>query len=126
MTEKILNSEIEPRRISALPTRPTAPTEYGGASMSASELKAAFDRLPELAINRLNSLIDDITTGEASTVMPSGNPTLKTLADVLDGIESGSLASAIKVSGISLLTFLFDLREDVNTLLSERAVTRDE
>ena len=125
MTEKILKSEIEERRISALPTRPTAPTEYGGAAMSASELKAAFDRLPELAIERLNSLIDDITAGELTRAIPTGNGTLITLSEVISGIESGALAAAMTVMGQSLTSFVAALRADVDRLMLEGGVANE-
>lgn len=122
MTEKILKSEIEERRIASLPTRPTAPTEYGGAAMSASELKSAFDRLPELAIERLNSLIEDVTTGEICKAIPTGNGTLTNLYEVLSGIESGALAAAMTVMGTSLISFITALRHDVDMLMSEGGI----
>lgn len=61
MTTKILPSEIADIKISSLPTRPTAPTSFGGKGYTASDMKAAFDRLPLFIIERLNALIDDVT-----------------------------------------------------------------
>ncbi|MBQ7314885.1 MAG: hypothetical protein IJW83_02640 [Clostridia bacterium] len=61
MTTKILPSEIADIKIASLPTRPTAPTSFGGKGYTASDMKAAFDRLPLFIIERLNALIDDVT-----------------------------------------------------------------
>ena len=44
--KKIYNSDIADILISSLPTRPTALREYGGAGYGATEMKAAFDKLP--------------------------------------------------------------------------------
>ena len=60
-TTKILDSEINDFKIASLPSRPTAPTAFGGKGYTSSEMKAAFDRLPLFIIERLNELIDDVT-----------------------------------------------------------------
>lgn len=60
ITEIITNEEIRECGVSSLPTRPTAPTAFGGRGYTAGELKAAFDRLPCLIIDRLNSLISEV------------------------------------------------------------------
>ena len=45
-TTKILDSEIANLKISSLPSRPTAPTAFGGNGYSAKEMKEFFDKLP--------------------------------------------------------------------------------
>ncbi len=62
MTTKILPSEIADLKIASLPTRPTAPTTFGGMGYSAADMKAAFDALPLFIIERLNALIDDVAS----------------------------------------------------------------
>lgn len=59
-TQKITDAEIASLRIAALPTRPTAPSAFGGRGYTAEEMKAAFDRLPLFIIQRLNALIDEM------------------------------------------------------------------
>ncbi len=60
-TQNISDAEIEELKISNLPTRPTAPEHYGGAGYTARDMKAAFDRLPLFIVERLNSLIEDVS-----------------------------------------------------------------
>ena len=60
-TNKLNDDEIRLKRVTILPTRPNAPYAFGGNGLTANNLKAAFDALPLLIAERLNSLIDDIT-----------------------------------------------------------------
>ncbi|MBO5879609.1 MAG: hypothetical protein J6Q68_03565 [Clostridia bacterium] len=62
-TKKITSSEIEPLKIAALPTRPTAPTAFGGKGYTPTEMKAAFDKLPLKIIESFNTLVDDVESG---------------------------------------------------------------
>ncbi len=62
-TKIIQESEIEPIAIASLPTRPTATTAFGGKGYTANEMKACFDALPRLAIERLNQLITELQDG---------------------------------------------------------------
>ena len=62
-TKIIQESEIEPIAIASLPTRPTATTAFGGKGYTANEMKACFDALPRLAIERLNQLITELGDG---------------------------------------------------------------
>ena len=63
---KITDGDIADKKISALPTRPTAKKEFGGGGYTASELKEAFDALPLYIIERFNEQIDDINSGKFS------------------------------------------------------------
>lgn len=67
-TKQITESEIAALKISALPTRPTLPSQYGGRGYTASDMKAAFDRLPLFIIERLNLLIDELN-GENGSLL---------------------------------------------------------
>ena len=62
---KILSTEIQSSKVSSLPTRPTAPASFGGKGYTATDMKAAFDRLPRFIAERLNSLIKDTAALEA-------------------------------------------------------------
>ena len=120
MTKKITESEAAPLRIASLPTRPTAPTAFGGKGYTSVEMKEAFDKLPNLITERLNSLIDDIESGRVAESIPVlGTDKLSTLADLMHGIESGELAGAINVLGSSLTATVARLQSDV-ALLKER------
>ena len=115
-TKKITESEIAPLCIASLPTRPTAPTAFGGKGMTSTEMKEAFDKLPLLAIERLNELIDDITSGRINEAIPvTGTAKLSNMLELMEGIENGALASAIKVFGSSLTitvgTILADIKK---------------
>lgn len=116
-TKKITESEMAPLRIASLPTRPTAPTAFGGKGMTSTEMKEAFDKLPSLAIERLNELIDDITSGRIAEAIPVvGSPKFSTMLELMDGIESGALASAIKVFGSSLTITVGTILADIKKL----------
>ncbi len=71
-TTKISASEISDLRISSLPSRPTAPVKNGGSGYTAADMKAAFDRLPLFIIERLNSLIDDVSALQQTVDALSG------------------------------------------------------
>ena len=89
--KKILDAEIDDLKISSLPTRPTAPTSFGGKGYTTSEMKEAFDRLPLYIIERFNELIDDI--------------------------ESGAVLENIKVDGTPLTDYIKTMREDIDALI---------
>ena len=61
-TKKITDGEIADLRVASLPTRPTAPFEFGGKGYTALQMKRAFDKLPVFIVERLNLLIDDISS----------------------------------------------------------------
>ena len=116
-TKKITESEIAPLTIASLPTRPTAPTAFGGKGLTSTEMKEAFDRLPMLAITRLNELIDDITTGQITNAIPvfvSDN--ISTLEELIEGIEDGNLAGAIMVLGAPLSTCIGKILLDIDKI----------
>ncbi len=117
-TTKITRSEIDPMLIASLPTRPTAPSAFGGNGYTASQMKAAFDKLPSHIIDRLNLLIDDITSGEVCDSIPTGIDNAPTLAALLAAFTDGSIASVIMLHDTTLTTFLDKLRADVDLLLT--------
>ena len=117
-TKQISAQEIAPLRISALPTRPTAPVAFGGKGYTSAEMKAAFDKLPELIIERFNSLIADVTDGGILGAIPVSIDGYSSLRELIDGISAGSLAAKTAVFDTTLTEFLAALRSDVDRLLS--------
>ena len=115
----VTEAEMAPLRVSSLPTRPTAPAAFGGKGYTAKEMKEAFDRLPELAIERINDLIDDVGSGELAKSLATGITAAPTLANLLSDLESGSLASYMGVFGTTLAAYLSKLREDVDEIKEE-------
>lgn len=108
-SKKITDEEISGLTVSSLPTRPTAPTAFGGAGYTSSEIKAAFDRLPLLLVDRYNSLIDDAESygeGSLASSIPTGISETHTLSDLFCDIESGALARYMTIGGGTLYSVL--------------------
>lgn len=125
-TTKITEDEIKDLKISSLPVRPNTPTAFGGKGYTSAEMRAAFDRLPLLIIERFNSLLDDIesdsTEGIAGSI-PTGIYDGHTLADLFADIKSDSIASYIKIGNSSLLYHLGLIRTDLDRALSALGLT---
>lgn len=118
MTSKKINEgEIAPLRIASLPTRPTAPAAFGGKGYTSVEMKAAFDKLPLLIIERFNSLIDDIESGEILKSIPTSElAEIETLFSLITGIKSGELANALTVLGSPLATVIAQILSDISEI----------
>lgn len=118
-TTKILESEISNLKISSLPTRPNAPTSFGGKGYTSLEMKEAFDKLPLFIIERFNSLIDDIS-GESdepiSSSIPTGIMQDHTLEELFRDIVSGAMANYLTVFGEGLSSYLGKMRTDIDVL----------
>ena len=116
---KILTSEVESRRVSSLPTRPTAPATHGGLGLTSTKLKEAFDSLALLIIERFNLLIGDVSQiGDDSLAgaVPTGISKEHTLADLFGDIKNGNFASYLKVGEASLANTLLELSERIKAL----------
>ena len=112
MTTKILNSEICDLTVASLPTRPTAPTAYGGNGFSAGQMKAAFDRLPLFIVERFNSLIEDINSvgeGSLAAALKTGISDGHTLSELFSDVTNGNFASYLSVGESSLAARLAEL-----------------
>ena len=117
-TKKITSAEITPIAISSLPTRPTASTAFGGKGYTAAEMKAAFDKLPLLVIERFNSLLDEIesTDGSFSESIPTGLGEGHSLGTMFKDIRNGNFAGYIKVFGRSLIAELLEIRSALDEI----------
>lgn len=122
--QSITESELLTEGIRALPTRPSAPTLYGGAPLSAEELKAAFDRLPSLIARRLNALLDATGLFEAGNryetlaelIATRITPT-HSLAQFFRDVTDGSLALYLSADGEhTLADVLSELRRELLAL----------
>ena len=52
---KILNEQIKNLKVASLPSRPTAPTSFGGRGYTANQVKEAFDENGiEIPFNQLD------------------------------------------------------------------------
>ncbi len=121
---KISNSEFEEGSISSLPIRPNRMSKYGDGGMSASELKAAFDKNTELLKEKINSLIDALYNSDTdlsvAADISTGIEELPTLKDVFESIEDGTLAAKIKLTDeYNLLNFATKV---MSFIFPERAI----
>lgn len=127
-TSKILDSEISGLKVASLPTRPTAPQNFGGKGYTATQMKEAFDKLPMFIIYRFNLLLDDICSlGESSLsgAVPTGISDGHTLRDLFLDVLSGELARYLSVGEESLTEMklrinsaLDKIGEDIEELFS--------
>ena len=121
-TKPILESEYASLRVSALPSRPTASSAFGGKGYTASQLKEAFDRLPLLLVARFNSLIEDIGgtgAGSLADSLPTGIESGHTLARFFEDVESGTLATYLQVGEQSLFAHLTEIRRALDDLADQ-------
>ncbi len=126
-TTKINESEIASLKISSLPTRPTLPSQYGGKGYSASDMKAAFDSLPLFIIERLNSLIDDVSAEPNESIaakINTGIALIPTLSELFLAVSSGSLADALCVAhGESLNSAILAIKEDIELIKARLGIS---
>lgn len=117
--KKIYNSDIEGLLISSLPTRPTLSYSRGGAGYSASDMKAAFDKLPLLIIEKYNNLIDDVHAlgdGSLASDIPTGIKDGHTLGALFEDLASGELATYFNFLGKSLFAHVLTLWTEIDSL----------
>ncbi len=105
--EKISEAEFKRASVSSLPTRPNSGSLYGGASLSPTELKNAFDKAPALIMAKLNELIDSITSvadsdGHISGQLLTGLADGHTLKNLFEDIVSGELSKYLYVENDTL------------------------
>lgn len=121
-TKKIIADDIEDLRVSSLPSRPTAPTSFGGRGYTASQMKAAFDRLPLFIIERFNSLIDDVGTegdGSLAADIPTGISEGHTLAALFADVLSGEMAKYLSLGEKSVREYADGNDEKIGEILSD-------
>ena len=118
-SKKIEEAEVISLKVSSLPTRPTAKEAFGGKGYSASEMKAAFDKLPEYILEKLNLLIEDLLReGEDSYVgsFKTGISENYSLQNLIDGIMNGELARLLMISDKSLYDTLCEIESKIEAI----------
>ena len=116
-TKKITDAEIAPLKIASLPTRPTAPTAFGGKGYTSTQMKEAFDKLSLLIIERFNSLLDEISSidGIAADIKTGFNDT-HTLKDLFGEIKSGEFAAYLTVSEATLASEIAAIKLELSDI----------
>ena len=123
-TSKITGSEVQELKISSLPSRPTAPASFGGRGFTARDMKAAFDRLPMLIVERFNQLLDDIeAVGEGSfaDAIATGIAQGHTLSTLFEDIGNGNFSGYLTVHGEALNVLLSKMK--IHILAAEAALS---
>ena len=108
MIEKIEQKQIDDNSVSKLSTRPNAPSAMGGNGLNAAELRARFDALAKLAIDKINEILaylngDELKDGTtappfASLIKFTGDGGTYTLYEVLEWLQSKDFAEKIILS----------------------------
>ncbi len=120
-TAKINENEIKEASVASLPTRPTAPSAFGGRGYTAKDMKEAFDKLPMLIAERFNSLIDDILAPRESSIAASMATDIEdghTLSMLFEDITSGGFSAYLSVMGKPLVEYLTELEDRIDELES--------
>lgn len=92
MVQKITQQEIAERAVSTMAIRPNDRSSYGAGGMSPAEVKARFDALVLLVIERFNALLDEI--GEGGLGSDESEDAIEKLTQ---DISSGELAGYMQV-----------------------------
>ena len=125
-SRKITEGDVADKKVASLPTRPTAPTAFGGKGYTPTELKEAFDKLSLYVIERYNELIDDILGAPGNSIadgMKTGIKASHTLSDLFADIKSGAFIGYTKAPDGTLAEYLAELREDVNKIAAQLKIT---
>jgi hypothetical protein len=125
-SRKITEGDVADKKVASLPTRPTAPTAFGGKGYTPTELKEAFDKLALYVIERYNELIDDILGAPGESIsdgIKTGISSSHTLSDLFADIKNGSFIGYAKAPSGTLAEYLAELREDVNKIASALKIT---
>jgi hypothetical protein len=113
-TKKITEGEISTLKVASLPTRPTAPSAYGGRGYTALEMKAAFDKLPLFIAARFNALLDDIAADDENSLaaeIPTGIKEGHNLRRLFADVTSGEFAEYLDLDGVTLLGYKLRLED---------------
>ena len=118
-TTKISETEISTSKISLLPNRPTAPKTAGGGGYTPTALKAMFDALPLLAVERINSLLDDISASPEESIssqMQTGIRDGHTLSEFFSDLQNGNASAYIYASGKPLSQEIEEIKAAIRSL----------
>ena len=108
--EKISAEQVYGQSVERLANRPTAAARTGRGGMTPEQVKAQYDKLPKLAIEKLNELIgminaeasDESIANAIMTPIPTGEADgeYKTLYEVLIDVIYGDFAGYLRLNGL--------------------------
>lgn len=108
--QKIDADSVYKNSVERLSNRPTAASRVGQGGMPPEKLKAAYDALAKLAIEKVNEVINAINAAPSAesiaglimTPIPTGelDGEYKTLYEVLTDLIDGDLAGYLKLNGL--------------------------
>ena len=124
---KISNNLIQSTGVQALANRPNESARYGEGGLSAEQLKRKFDQLPSKLAEKINEIIDILTSSEGKDVcnyIKVGlSDEIVTLKDFVNSVSSGELSKVIKIyltsepdEGASLYDVLCCFDNDIEDL----------
>ncbi|MBQ1211986.1 MAG: hypothetical protein IIX69_01055, partial [Clostridia bacterium] len=126
--KKITADQIKNNSISRLANRPNEASRKGMGGMSATDVKEAYDKLPKLAIAKINELIDLINAETSSDGIaafistpitdPDNDEVKLTLHDVLTDVLNGDFAKYLALTGLKEPTLEEELRH-----IEEKAIS---
>ena len=120
LTTKITESDLASRKVASLPSRPTAPTAFGGKGYTSAQMKEAFDKLPLFLAEKFNSLLDDIEasgTGSLIASLPTGLAPGHTVRDFFLDVMSGDALSYLSdENGRTLDGLLNGIRTELDAI----------
>lgn len=122
--QKITQSELLSTGVRSLPNRPSAPSLYSGRTLSATELKEAFDRLPTLIAERFNALLESAGLYDEehprerlAELIATGIEESPSLAAFFEDVKNGNLALYLSLDGeAALATVIEEMRRTLTRL----------
>lgn len=120
--QKITQTEIFENGIKSLPTRPSTPSLYKGSTLSAEELRDAFDKLPTLIAERFNALLESTGLYDAehpadslAALIATNLSSSHSLLNFFEDIKNGNLSLYLAAgeSGEPLADVLSELRSAI-------------
>lgn len=132
--KKITKDEIKNNSIERLSNRPPAAGRIGVGGLSPAEIKAAYDKLPMLAIAKINELIDLINAETSSDGIaafistpitdPDNDEVKLTLHDVLTDVLNGDFAKYLALTDLKESTLEEELRHIEEKAISAYEIAR--
>ena len=125
-SRKITEGDIAEKKVASLPTRPTAPTAFGGKGYTPTELKEAFDKLGLYLVECYNRLIDDIEGAPGDSIADEIKTSITethTLSTMFADIKNGNFIGYVKAPEGTLAQYLADLRADINKIAAHLSIT---
>lgn len=96
------DNEFKNKGVSSLADRPNQASTYGVGGLSPAELKARFDQLSLVLKDKVNEIVDTLSSSNATRYIGLGSPfKYDNLFDLLSSINNGELSDSLYVTTIS-------------------------